>query len=83
MHEATATTATAPETFFWVITYGDKTATFTPFATHREAVKDSVGANSGRKEVVGTSTTKGRPVKFIEGVAASMRAQGVEVSIAI
>ena len=82
MHEAMTTTAPA-ETFFWVITYGDKTATFTPFATHREAVKDSLGANSGCKEVVGTSTTKGRPVTFIEGVAASMRAQGVEVAIAI
>ena len=79
MHEATATA----ETYFWVITYGDKTATFTPFATHREAVKDSMNANSGCKEVVGTSTTKGRPVKFIEGVAATMRTQGVEVSIAI
>lgn len=68
-------------TFFWVITYGDKAATFTPFCTYSAAVKDSLGTDSGRKEVMGTSTTKGRPLRFIQGVVSVMRREGVLVVI--
>ena len=71
---------TAPA-YFWVITYGTNGAILTPFATHKEAVKDAFGDNSAYKEVVGTSTTRGRTRAEIAKLVEVIRLQGVNVTV--